>query len=110
MFVLDACCCLEVYIGVVDQLCRLIEPLWLGSSHGDHCRVVLIVHQGRWPLVGADLVEGVSGEVPITHGLLVDELIERLLHAISNGLSQVLTPYSPILIQYDIILIEHVDC
>jgi hypothetical protein len=55
-------------------------------------------------------VEGVSGEVPITHGLLVDELIERLLHAISNGLSQVLTPYSPILIQYDIILIEHVDC
>jgi len=43
---------------------------------------VLIVQENRGAVVGTDLMEGMPGEVLITHYLIIAKLVERLLYSI----------------------------
>jgi hypothetical protein len=43
---------------------------------------VLVVQENRGTVVGTDLMEGMPGEVLITHYLIIAKLVERLLYSI----------------------------
>jgi len=43
---------------------------------------VFVVQQNRGTVVGTDLMEGMPGEVLITHYLIIAKLVERLLYSI----------------------------
>jgi len=50
---------------------------------------VFVVQEHGGAVVGADLVEGVSGEIFVTHDFFVAELIESFLHAVEIPLELV---------------------